>query len=205
VKKPRQLVLQIVRSLVAALLFSTGTQAQSPQGVPAYKITPVMSKITFNVKASIPIAGTFEKWDATLAFTSADASTGSLDIHIQADSVHTGSKHKDDRLKGDDCFDVKRYPYITFQSSKVTQTGPHTFDVPGTFTVRGVSKAEALTFTADRDGAGTGEIEGTLWFDRRDFGLGGSIPFVKIADRVELTIDFKATRVSGPPLLFKQY
>jgi hypothetical protein len=30
------------------------------------------------------------------------------------------------------------------------------------------------------------------------------MPFVTIADRVELTIDFKATRVSGLPLLFKQ-
>jgi polyisoprenoid-binding protein YceI len=81
---------------------------------------------------------------------------------------------------------------------------PHTFDVPGTFTVRGISKAETLTFTADREGEGTGNIEGVLWFERGDFELGGHIPFVKIADRVELTIDFKATRVSGPPLLFKQ-
>ena len=71
------------------------------------------------------------------------------------------------------------------------------------FTVRGISKAESLNFTAEREGPGTGEIEGILWFERGDFGLGGSMPFVKIADRVELTIDFKATRISGPPLLFK--
>lgn len=99
---------------------------------------------------------------------------------------------------------MKHHPYITFRSTKVVQTGPHTFDLPGTFTVRGVSKAETLTFTADREGEGTGEIEGILWFERQDFGLGGSIAFVSIADRVELTIDFKAARVSGPPLLFKQ-
>jgi len=30
-----------------------------------------------------------------------------------------------------------------------------------------------------------------------------AIKFVTIADRVDLTIDFKATRV-GPPLVFKQ-
>ena len=202
-KRPRKSVLGIVLSLLATLLLSSVTEAQSSQGAPVYKITPVMSKIKFNVKASIPIEGTFEKWDATLAFTSADASTGSLDIKIQADSVNTGSKSKDNRLKGKNCFDVKEDPYITFQSTKIVQTGPHTFDVPGTFTIRGVSKEETLTFTADREGEGTGEIEGTLWFDRRDFDLGGSIPFVTIADRVELTIDFKATRVSGPALLFK--
>ena len=190
--------------LLATLWLSCVTEAQSSPGAPVYKITPVKSKIEFNVKASIPIEGTFEKWDATLAFTSTDVSTGALDIKIQADSVNTGSKSKDNRLKGRNCFDVKEYPYITFQSTRIIQTGPHTFDVPGTFTIRGVSEEEKLTFTADREGEGTGEIEGTLWFDRRDFELGGSIPFVRIADRVELTINFKATRVSGPALLFKQ-
>ena len=203
-KKRLQLMLRIVLSLLANLWLSSVTQAQHSQAAPAYKITPIMSKITFHVKASIPIEGTFEKWDAALTFTSTDASTGVLDIKIQADSVNTGSKSKDDRLKGEDCFDVKEYPYITFHSNKIVQTAPHIFDVPGTFTIRGVSKAESLTFTADREGQGTGEIEGTLWFDRRDFGLGGGIPFVRIADRVELAIDFKASRISGPALLFKQ-
>ena len=94
-RKRRQLALWLTLSLFS----SSVTQAQSSQGVPSYKITPVASKITFNVKASIPIEGTFEKWNAILTFTSTDASTGSLDIKIQADSVNTGSKHKDDRLK----------------------------------------------------------------------------------------------------------
>jgi polyisoprenoid-binding protein YceI len=78
------------------------------------------------------------------------------------------------------------------------------FDVAGTFTIRGISKPEALTFKVDREAGGaTGEIKGILTIDRRDFGLGGGIKFVTIADRVDLTIDFKATRV-GPPLVFKQ-
>jgi polyisoprenoid-binding protein YceI len=206
VKRPPELVLRVVLVLgfLTILLFSSITEAQSSEGAPSYKITPVASKIEFNVKASIPIEGTFEKWDAALAFGSTDPSTGSLDIKIQADSVNTGSKSKDSRLKGKSCFDVQEHPYITFRSTKIIETGPHTFDVQGTFTIRGVSKPESLTFTADREGTGTGEVKGTLWFDRRDFELGGSIPFVKIADRVELTVDFKATRVSGPALLFKQ-
>jgi polyisoprenoid-binding protein YceI len=202
-KKRPQMVLRIALSLLATLIFSHATKAQSSPEAPTYKITPVISKVKFNVKASIPLEGTFEKWDATLAFTSTDASTGTLDIKIRADSVNTGSAAKDKKLKGAGCFDVKEHPYITFQSTKIVQTAPHTFDVQGTFTVRGISKAESLNFTAEREGEGTGEIEGTLWFDRRDFDLGGNIPFVKIADRVELMIEFKATRTSGSPLLFK--
>jgi polyisoprenoid-binding protein YceI len=203
VKKPWWPTVRVVLGVLAILLLTSAIRAQSSQEAPTYKITPVVSKVRFNVKASIPMEGTFEKWDATLAFTSTDVSTGSLDIKIQADSVNTGSKSKDNKLKGDRCFDVKEHPYITFQSSKIIQKAPHVYEVPGTFTVRGISKPESLTFTAEREGEGTGLIEGTLWFERKDFGLGGSIPFVKIADRVELTIDFKATRTSGPPLLFK--
>ena len=83
------------------------------------------------------------------------------------------------------------------------QTGPHTFDVPGTFTIRGVSKQETLAFTDDPEGKGTGEIKGTMAFDRKEFGMNSGIPFIRIADRVEVTVDFKVKRVSGSPLLFK--
>jgi polyisoprenoid-binding protein YceI len=203
VKKPRQFMRWRL-SLLATLVFSSVTQAQSSESAPVFKITPVVSKITFYVKSSVDLEGTFEKWDATLVFTSTDASTGVLDVKIQADSVNSGSKSKDKKLKGEHCFDVEKNPYITFHSTKITQTGPNTFNVSGTFTLRGISKPEALTFTVDREGGGaTGEIKGILTIDRRDFGLAGGIAFVTIANRVDVTIDFQATRV-GPPLVFKQ-
>jgi polyisoprenoid-binding protein YceI len=172
-------------------------------GVPVYKITPVVSKVDFGVKASVSIEGTFDKWNATLTFKAPDVSTGVLDVQIQADSVNTGSGFKDDELRSEKFFNVKSDPYITFRSSKMVQTGPHTFDVQGTFTIRGVSKPETLTFEDDPEGKGTGELKGTMAFDRKEFGMNSGIPFIRIADRVEVTVDFKATRVSGPPLLFK--
>jgi polyisoprenoid-binding protein YceI len=199
VKNSKQLVL----SLLATLVFSSVTQAQSSGEAPVFKITPVASKVTFYVKASVKLEGTFGKWDATLVFRSRNASTGVLNIKIQAASVHTGSTYKDDQLKGEHCFDVTHYPYATFHSTKITQTSPNTFDVSGTFTLRGISKPAALTFTVNRDSGGaTGRIKGVLSIDRRDFGLGGGVRFVTIADRVDITIDFRATRV-GPPLVFK--
>ena len=197
-----------MRNLVRNICYTTvpaqGSQAaSSPAVAPVYKITPVLSKVDFGVKASVSIEGTFEKWNASLVFKSADLSTGVLDVKIQADSVNTGSGFKDDELKSDKFFDAKNDPYITFHSTKIVQTGPHTFDIQGTFTIRGVSKAETLTFADDPEGKGTGELKGTMAFDRKEFGMNSGIPFIRIADRVEVTVDFKATRVSGPPLLFK--
>jgi polyisoprenoid-binding protein YceI len=162
------------------------------------------SNVDFSVKASVAIAGKFDKWDATLTYPSTDATSGVLDIKIQAASVDTGSGMKDDKLKGKDFFDVEQNPLITFHSTKVVQTGPETFDVQGTFTIRGVSKPETLNLTVSGKGTGTGTIKGTMAFDRKEFGMNSGIPFIKIADRVEVTVNLKGERISGPPLVFKQ-
>jgi len=63
--------------------------AQAPTEVPVFKVTPVKSTIKFAVKASVPIEGTFQKWDATFTVTSTAVESGVLDIKIQADSVKT--------------------------------------------------------------------------------------------------------------------
>ena len=195
----RRMRLAILCLLAFAVLPSL-SQAQ----VPVFRITPEDSSIKFSVKASVAIDGTFDKWDATFTFTSPDVTTGVLDVKIQADSVNTGSGMKDGKLKGKDFFDVKQEPLITFLSKKVVQTGPDTFDVPGDFTIRGVTKPETLTLSITGAGTGSGTIKGTMAFDRKDYGMNSGIPFIKVADRVEVTVDLNVKRVSGPPLVLKQ-
>jgi polyisoprenoid-binding protein YceI len=158
----------------------------------------------FDVEASVAIKGTFDKWEATLTFTSPDVTTGVLDIKIQAASVDTGSGMKNGKLKSKDFFDVQKNPLITFKSTKIVQTGPDTFEVDGDFTIRGVKKAEKLTLTVFGKGTGSGEIKGTMAFDRKDYGMNSGIPFIKIANRVEVNVALKGKKVSGPPLVFKQ-
>src|SRR5271157_3317080 len=133
--------------LVSAVLPPLG-RAQAP----VFVITPEQSTIKFYVKSSVDIEGHFEKWDATLTFASPKISTGVLDIKIQAATVNTGSGMKDDKLRSKDFFNAKDDPYITFKSTKIVQTGANTFDVPGNFTIRGVSKPETLTLTISGEG-----------------------------------------------------
>jgi polyisoprenoid-binding protein YceI len=185
--------------LLTASVLPLVTRAQAP----VFAITQDNSTVKFSVKASVALEGTFTKWDSTLTFTSTDVTTGVLDIKIQADSVNTGSGMKDGKLKSKDFFDVQTDPLITFHSNKIAQTGPNTFDVQGDFTIRGVTKPETLTLTVSGVGTGTGEIKGTMAFDRKDYGMNKGIPLVKIADRVEVTVDLIGKRVSGPPLALK--
>jgi polyisoprenoid-binding protein YceI len=189
-----------VLCLLAFGVFPSVSRAQ----VPIFVIKPEESSIKFSVKASVALEGTFDKWDATLTFSSPDVSAGVLDVKIQADSVNTGSGMKDGKLKSKDFFDVKQNPLITFHSKKIVQTGPDTFEVDGDFTIHGVTKTESLTLTLSGKGTGSGEVKGTMAFDRKDYGMNSGIPFIKIADRVEVNVDLKAKRVSGPPVVFQQ-
>jgi polyisoprenoid-binding protein YceI len=192
--------LAVVLCLLATAVSLSAGQAEAP----VFVITPENSSVKFFVKASVALEGNFEKWDSTLTFTSPELSTGVLEVKIQAASVNTGSGMKDDKLKSKDFFDVKKDPLITFKSTKIVQTGPDTFDVAGNFTIRGVTKAETLNLTLNREGRGSGEVKGTMAFDRKDYGMNSGIPFIKIADRVEVTVALKAKRVSGPPVHLTQ-
>jgi polyisoprenoid-binding protein YceI len=156
-----------VRTAILYLLVCGVFASVSRAQVPVFEINHADSTVKFNVSSSVPIAGTFDKWDATMKFTSPEPTTAVLDIKIQADSVSTGSGMKDGKLKSKDFFNAKDDPYITFHSTKVTQTDPTTVQFEGDFTIRGVKK-------------------------------------IKIADRVEVSVDLKGKRVSGPPVVFKE-
>ena len=191
----------VVLCLLASAVLSSVSRAQQ---APVFTITQAESSIAFNVKASVAIQGTFDQWDASLTFASPDVTTGVLAVNIQAASVDTGSGFKDSKLKSDDFFAVDQNPLITFKSTKIVQSSPNTFEVDGNFTIRGVTKPEKLTLAVSGRGTGSGVISGTMAFDRKDYGMNSSIPFIKIANRVEVTVSLKGSRVSGPPLVFQQ-
>jgi len=195
-----------VRLVVLCLVVSAMLPSVSRAQVPVFTVKPEESDVKFFVKASVAIDGKFDKWDATLTFPSAAAESAVLDIKIYADSVNTGSGMKDGKLKSKDFFNAKDNPYITFKSTKAVQTSPITFDVQGTFTIRGVSKPETLTLTLDpkKKGTGEGQIKGRMAFDRKEFGMNSGIPFIKIADRVEVDVALEIHQLSGPRVVFKE-
>ena len=193
-------VLASIAGLTAFLVSPRASYAQ----VPTYEVTPAESSINFGVESSVSIKGIFEKWNASIKFSSRDVRSAVLEIEIEADSVNTGNHMKDNKLKGKDFFNVRESPLITFQSTKIVQTGPNTFDVEGNFTIRGVTKTEKLTLTSEGKGTPSGSLDGTMAFDRKDYGMNSNIPFIKIANRVEVNVRLKWHRVSGPPPVFQQ-
>jgi polyisoprenoid-binding protein YceI len=181
--------------LLALLAAPTASWAQAP----VFSIVPAGSSVTFRVKASVPIRGRFDRWTSTLTFASPSLSTGVLAMTIDAGSVDTGSGLKNATLKSDQFFDVKNHPSITFRSTRISLTGPDAAAVAGLLTIRGISKPVTLALKVTRNGSG-GDITGTMTFNRRDFGMNGAVPLVKIADSVDVIVSLKAKRISGPPV-----
>ena len=192
------------RTSVALLVIwmAISVMADGPAKHPVYTILPDQSSVKFYVKASIDLRGIFDKWGTNLTCASTEPASCVLDLKVQAGSVNTGSGMKDGKLKSKDFFNVIVDPLITFKSTKIEQSGAHTFTAVGVFTIRGVSKTETLTLTGTPEADGA-EIKGQMAFDRQDYGMTHGIPFIKIADRVEVNVGLKAKR-SGPPLDLKQ-
>jgi polyisoprenoid-binding protein YceI len=197
------LIRYVLASAACLMAFLASARASYAQ-VPTYEVTRTESSIKFGVESSVSIEGIFEKWDVNIKFSSSDVRSAVLDIEIEADSVNTGSHTKDNKLKGKDFFNAKESPLITFKSTRIIQTGPNTFDIEGNFTIRGVTKTEKLTLTSDSKGTPTGSLDGTMAFDRKEYGMTSGIPFIKIANRVEVNVRLKWRQISGPPPVFQQ-
>src|ERR1039458_6561431 len=114
-----RLTLSGMRLAVFCVLASAVLPSLSRAQVPVFEVNQADSSVKFTVKASVAIAGTFDTWDANLTFTSPELTTGVLDIKIQADGVHPGLGMNAGKRNGEDFFDVKQNPLITFHSTKV--------------------------------------------------------------------------------------
>jgi polyisoprenoid-binding protein YceI len=190
--------LPVLCLVVACAMWCPASRAQ----VPVFQVTPIQSSIQFNTKSSRSLTGNFDKWNATLTFASSDPTSAALLVEIQTASVHSTNGKNDDELKSRDLLNVAQDPVISFKSKKVVQTGKNTYDLVGTFTMRGVSKPATLNLVVDEQGSSSGFVQGVVPFELKDYGMtSGS----KIDEHGEVDLNLKAERVSGPALIRKRF
>ncbi len=181
-------------SLLTLLLFSPlpfGSLSQSKLAA-KYAIVIPESRVEFFVSSTFAdVHGVFQSWQGELKLPA----RGSLDdaqfnLQISAASMTTGSHTKDNIIKGEKFFFVKKFPSITFTSRKaIPSADPAKFQLQGDFTLHGVSKPVTIQVTLDPEGQGRGQIYGDLSFDRRDFGMTHNMPFNRVSDTVRVRID----------------
>ncbi|MDZ4774772.1 MAG: YceI family protein [Planctomycetota bacterium] len=151
-------------------------QAVDPNG--AYKVDVVHSSILFKCKhADTSWAfGRFDDFGGTLTFDSAKPENSKIEITIQAKSVNTNSKDRDQHLQSPDFFDVKQFPTATFKSKSVAKKGDKMFAVTGDLMFHGVTKSVSIDMehTGSNEHPMMGKIigfYGTLTLKRSDYGI----------------------------------
>ena len=126
------------------------------------------------------------------------AKTGSTEIRIDARSVNTGSTLFNEHIQGEDFFDTKKYPEITFSSMDFQFQGEKLVAVNGQLTIKGITKPVSLMVTsfhcmphpmAKKDACGANAV---TMIKRSDFNAGKYAPGV--SDEVKLTIAVEAMK-----------
>lgn len=129
----------------------------------------------------------------------------SVRASIDASTIATGNKIRDEKIQGPDVLDVARYPAIDFSSRAVREESPGRYAVDGDLTMHGITKAVILDLSVNgvitdvwnknRLGlTATTEIKRSE-FDVLKFGhvplAGGGF---MVPDSLQVTIEIEATR-----------
>lgn len=180
-----------------------------------WKLDPSHSEVGFRVKHLMisNVKGSFRKFNAIVYTMNRDFTTARIDFWAESDSVDTGDQKRDTHLRGDEFFDSKKYPEVTFSSTHISQAdrlGNHNMD--GLLTIRGVQKPVHLLvgfggIAKDSYGNEKAGFKVTGTLNRKDWGLtwnskidGGGL---LLGDDVKIICEVELINVSQKDLVMQ--
>src|SRR3954470_4251620 len=194
-----------LRHVFLAFAFAAVPAMASAQTA-TWTVDPGHSAATFSVRHMViaNVKGEFAGPVGSATFDPKDLTTLRVEATIDARTINTRNLDRDKDLRGDQFFDVAKYPKITFKSRSVTVEGPGKLKVLGDLTIKGITKPVTLDIegpTAEiKDIWGSRRIgaTATTTINRRDFNIvynslleaGGAV----VGDQVSISLDLELTR-----------
>lgn len=181
--------------LIATLLAATTTSALAA----TYNIDPTHTYPSFEADhMGLSVwRGKFDKTSGTVSMDRA-AKTGALDIKIDPASIDFGFEKMNAHAKGEDMFNVAKFPTITYTSKAFKFEGEQLVAVDGELTLLGVTKPVSLKVNKfkcimhpryKREVCGA---DASAEFKRSDFGLNYGLP--NFSPEVKLAIQIEAIK-----------
>jgi polyisoprenoid-binding protein YceI len=194
---------KILFAVVLAALAAAPGFAQTPN---TWRIDANHSAQQFSVRhmGISKVQGQFTKVTGTVELDEKDITKSSVNATIDVSSVDTRVESRDNDLRSPNFFDVAKYPTMTFQSKKITQSGGGKLQVVGDLTLHGVTREVTLEVdgpsSAIKDPGGNLRrgFEATTKINRQDFGLTynkalGTGELV-VGDEISITLDIEIVK-----------
>ena len=172
----------------------------APLGTEPIRLTPENVIVAMSVRwlGGMVVRGVFRDVRGVIHLPVHDDDTTAVTVEIAAESVRTGISLRDRHLRGPLFLDAAHHPTISFRGGDVMRLPTHVA-VPGSLTIRGVTRTEELRCPIEGFG-GEAALSADLTLSRRAYGVG--VPhgirrldplFVVIGDDVRISISVRAT------------
>lgn len=124
--------------------------------------------VTFKIKnAGLNVDGSFTGFTGDIKFD--EGKGGSIDASVDAATVKTGIDMRDEHLRKEEYFNVKKFPKISIKSTKITFVKGDEYTGDFDVTMKGVTKSVKIPFTYS-----AGVFKGSFKINRLDYKVGGS-------------------------------
>lgn len=160
-----------------------------------YTIDPAHTHVGFTINhlGFSDVFGQFNNVSGVLTLDEKAPEKSKIEVVIDPASIYTANDTRDEHLKGPEFFDVKKFPTLTFKSTRVEVTGKNTANVTGDLTMHGITKPVDLVVRLNKAGPSpldkSRQVAGFSALGklkRSDFGIKTYVPM--IGDEVTLTI-----------------
>jgi polyisoprenoid-binding protein YceI len=186
---------------VAVLCLAGAAAHAQPAG---YQIDPEHFSVGFLVDhlGYAKVLGMFQKASGTYAFDEKTGTLSDVRLVIDADSVYTAHRRRDNHLRSPDFLNAAEFREIVFTGATAKRTGERAFVVDGQLQMLG--KVQPLTLNVTWNKSGKYELPGTDAyvmgvsargsFKRSAFGMSYGLANGWVGDTVDLIVEFEAKR-----------
>ena len=169
-----------------------------------YTIDASHSRIGFVAKHLVvsKVRGAFEEFSGSLTFAE-NPLESSAEVTIQAASINTGDKGRDDHVRTGDFLLVEEHPTLSFKTTSLTHKKNNVFVAAGELTIRGVTNPVELDLefegvVVDPWGNEKVVLSAETEIDREAYGVSWNAALetggVLVNKKVKLEIEVQATR-----------
>lgn len=152
------------------------------------------------------VMGRFNDLRGTLMINDDNLELSTVALTIESASIDTNHAKRDEHLRDEDFFNVKKFPKITFKSQKIEMLGKQNGRIQGELTMLGVTKPVVLDFELKKaapfplpgyHNVHTRGFHASGSIKRSAFGMDIYLPGDAISDDVVLDIKFDAVKCVG--------